>query len=181
LGFLLVIAGSVVSPPRLYQETDIQIRLEIVEDHMARWTASNVLLGMAGLVTAVGLILFSYYVRADVNSLLNWTALLAYSLGALAWIIFLSQRQVDPAQLFEDYTFSPLAIGLISLMLLGLLLYGVIFIQSGYPGWLGYGTVGLTAIIGILAIIFQDRFFANFPPQVFYLITLVAGIVMLRR
>jgi hypothetical protein len=81
LGFVLVIAGSAVSPPRLYQETDSQVRLEIVESHMGRWTASNVLFELAGLVTVVGLILFSYHVRDDVNSILNWLALLAYYLG----------------------------------------------------------------------------------------------------
>ena len=181
LGFVLIIVASIASPPRLYQESDSRVRLEIIKEHNTRWTTSNVLFALASLVTAAGLILFSYFVREDVNPLLNWLAILAFSLGALAWTIFLYQRQVDPSQLFEDYTFSPLTIALISLALLGLLLYGVIFVQAGYPAWLGYGTVGLTVIIGILAIIFQDQFYANFPPQVFYLITLAAGIVMLRR
>lgn len=181
LGFVLIIVASVIGPPRLYQEPDPQVRLDIINEHGGRWTASNVLFALAPLVTIVGLALLSYFVRDEVVPLVNWAALLSYGLGTVIYIIFLYQRQVDPAQLFEDYTFSPRTIALISLSLLGLLLYGIVFIQAGFPGWLGYGTVGLIVIIGLIAIIFPDQFFANFPPQVFYLITLAAGIVMLRQ
>jgi len=181
LGFVLIVTASIIGPPRLYQESDGQIRLEIIEKHSGRWSASNVLFILSPLITAVGLLLLSYYVRDDVSPLLNWLAFLTYVLGAAAWIFFVYQRQVDPAQLFEDYTFSPQTVAMISLTLLGLLLYGIVFIQAGFPGWLGYGTVGLTLLIGILAIIFPGQLFANIPPQVFYLITLAAGIVMLRQ
>ena len=136
---------------------------------------------LGGLATVARLILFTIYVQGEVNSLLNWLAALSYSLGTVLWIIFLYNRTINPAQLFEDYVFTPSTIALIGLLLGGLLLYGIVFIQADYPGWLGFGTVGLSVLIGAPALIFPGRFFASFPPQVLYLFTLAAGIVFLRQ
>jgi hypothetical protein len=180
-GFILVILASVMGPPRLYQEPDSQIRLKIIEEHPGRWLASNTLFGLGGLATAAGLTLFSSYARGDVSPVLNWLSALAYGLGTVLWLLFLYNRQVNPGQLFENYDFSPFTVALIGLMLVGLLLYGVVYTQAGYPGWLGVGTAGLTVLIGALALFFPSRFFASFPPQVLYFFTLAAGIVMLRQ
>lgn len=180
-GFLLIILASIASPPRLFQEPDIQKQIEILEDHSTRWLGSNILFGLGGVVTAAGLILFSIMVQAEVNSILNWLAALFYSLGTLLWIIFLYNRTVNPAQLFENYGFSPSTIALIGLLLSSLLLYGIVYIQAGYPNWMGFGTISLTVLIGILALVFPARFFASFPPQVLYFFTLAAGIVFLRN
>lgn len=178
-GFGLIILASIASPPRLYQESDSKKRVEIIETHQSLWMASNVLFGLAALATVAGLILFSISVQGEVNSLLNWLAALSYGLGTALWIIFLYNRTVNPAELFGDYDFTAGTYALIGLLLGGLLLYGIVYIQAGYPGWLSFGTVGLTVLIGVLALVFPSRFFASFPPQVLYLFTLAAGIVFL--
>ena len=180
-GFVLVLLATFAGPPRLYQEPSSEKRLEIIEDHQSRWIASNVLFVLAALVTAAGLILFSIYAQGEVNSALNWLAALAYGLGTTLWIIFLYNRTVDPAQLFEDYVFTPSTIALFGLLIGGLLLYGILYLQAGYPGWLGIGSVALTVMIGALALFFPSRFFASFPPQTLYLLTLAAGIVFLKQ
>ncbi|MDX1614606.1 MAG: hypothetical protein R3300_09875 [Candidatus Promineifilaceae bacterium] len=180
-GFILTILATVAGPPRLYQESDSQIRLKLIRDYSARWLASNMLFGLGGLATAAGLILFSLYVRGEVSSTINWLAALGYGLSTVLWLVFLYNRQVNPAQLFEEYTFSPFTVALFGLMLIGLLLYGAVYIQVGYPGWLGVGTVGVTALIGALALLFPRGFFASFPPQILYMLTLAAGIVFLGR
>lgn len=180
-GFVVVLLATFAGPPGLFQEPDSEKRLEIIETYQSRWVASNVLFVLGGLATAAGLILFTIYAQGEVNSLLNWLAALSYSLGTVLWIIFLYNRTVNPAQLFEDYAFTPGTIALIGLLIGGLLLYGIVYIQAGYPGWLGFGTVGLTVLIGALALFFPSRFFASFPPQVLYLFTLAAGIVFLRQ
>lgn len=180
-GFLLIILASIVNPPRLFQEPDIQKQLEILEDHPMRWLVTNVLFGLGGVVTAAGLVLFSILVQGEVNSILNWLAALCYCFGTVLWILFLYNRTVNPSQLFENYSFSPSTIALIGLLLSSLLLYGIVYIQAGYPGWLGFGTISLTVLIGILGLIFPARFFASFPPQILYFFTLAAGIVFLRK
>lgn len=181
VGFILVILASIASPPRMFQEPDSQVRIEIIEKYPARWLASNVLFGLAGMATVAGLILFSITVQGQVSSTLNWLAALFYSLGTVLWILFLYNRTVNPARLFEDYSFSPGTIALIGLLLGSLLLYGIVYIQAGYPGWLGFGTIGLTVLIGALALFFPARFFASFPPQILYFFTLAAGIVFLAK
>lgn len=112
---------------------------------------------------------------------LIWLTVTAYILGAIVWAIFMFQRTVDPASLFTSYAFSPLTIALVGLSVIGLLLYGILFLQAGYPSWLGVGTIAGMALIGGAALLFPAQFFASFPPQVFYLFTLVAGIVIWRQ
>ena len=50
IGFVSIIIASVVGPPRLYQEPDIDRQLEMIADHSASWVASNLFFGLAGLV-----------------------------------------------------------------------------------------------------------------------------------
>lgn len=180
-GFALIIIASFVGPPRLFQEPDSQKRLAIIETYQLLWVASNALFALAALTTAAGLILFSVFVGDEVNLMLNRLAALTYALGTAAWVIFLYNRTINPAQLFENYSFSPLTIALTVLLLTGLLLYGIVYLQAGYPGWLGISTAALTVLIGALALVTPDRFFASFPPQALYLFTLAAGIVFLRQ
>jgi len=178
-GCALVLLATSVGPPRLYQEPDSQKQLENIENHRDRWLLSNLMFGLGGLSTAVGLILFSLYAQREVHPLLNWLAALGYALGTVLWLLFLYNRTIKPGQLFENYAFTPQTIVLIGSLLLGLLIYGIIYLQAGYPGWLGSGTIGLALLIGALAMLFPDRFFASFPPQLLYLFTLAAGIVFL--
>lgn len=178
-GFVLVLFASFASPPRLYQESDSRVRLEIVENNQIRWLLSNIFFITAGVTSVVGLLLFTLQERGEASPLLSWLAAASYILGTLLWITFLYKRQVDPAQLFENYTFSTFTAWLVGLLVIGHLLYGIVFIQAGYPGWLGFVTIVLTAIIGLAALLIPGKFFASFPPQVFYFFSLAAGIVFL--
>lgn len=180
-GFVFIIVASSIGPPRLYQEPDSKARLEIIANHRTRWTASNLCFAFGGLVTAAGLALFSLQLRGSVSAWLIGPAVAAYTLGAIVWAIFMYQRTVDPSSLFTSYAFSPLTVALLALTVIGLLLYGVVFLQAGYPGWLGVGTIVGMVLIGGAALFFPTRFFESFPPQVLYVFTLVAGIVMLRQ
>ena len=180
-GFVLVLIASTVGPPGLYQEPAADKQVQIIEDHMSRWTASNLLFAIAALVTAAGLLFLSSQLRETATPWLVWSAGLAYLAGAVLWGVFLYQRQIDPGALFSDYTFSPLTVLMVALLIGSLLIYGIAFLQGGYPSWLGYGTVGLMGLIGLIALIFPGPFFKYFPPQALYLVTLAAGIVLLRR
>jgi hypothetical protein len=181
LGFVFVLVASIVGPPRLYQEPNSEVRLEIIANFPTRWAVSNLFFALGALVTAAGLTLFALQLRGSVSPWLIWLAVATYILGAFVWVIFIFQRTVDPSSLFTSYAFSPLTVALVGLSVTGLLLYGILFLQAGYPGWLGVGTIAGMALIGGAALLFPAQFFASFPPQVFYLFTLVAGIVVLRN
>ncbi len=180
-GFALVMIASFAGPPRLFQAADSQAQLQIIEAYRTRWLLSNVFFALAGLATAVGLILFAVFNHGKSPAPISWLAGLSYALGTLFWIIFLANRIQDPAQLFENYSFSPFTIALFGLLITGLVLFGIVLLQAGYPGWLGYGTVGLVALIGLLAAVMPGTFFKYFPPQFLYFFTLAAGIVLIRQ
>jgi len=178
LGFISVLVASTVGPPKLYQEPDVNRQIELVKEHQTTWIISNVFFGLAGVLTAVGLGLFSWQLRGSENAWLAVVGSVVYALGALAYMVFLYQRTVDPAALFTDYSFSPLTVFLLATLVIGLLLTGVAFLQVGYPVWLGMVTIGGMVLIGGSALFFPRQFFNIFPPQVLFLFTLVAGIVM---
>ncbi|HZD57128.1 MAG TPA: hypothetical protein VE136_10420 [Anaerolineales bacterium] len=181
VGLVLVLVAAFAGPPRLYQDPDSDNRLQIIADYPGRWLASNLFFILAGVVTAVGLGLFSLHLRASISGWITGLAAAGYTLGTIAWMVLMAGRAVNPEPYFRNYTFSPLTVALLWLILVGLLLYGVAFLQAGYPGWLGFGTIAGTGLIGAAALFFPNQFYASFPPQILYLFTLVSGIVMLRQ
>jgi hypothetical protein len=180
LGFLAVAFASSAGPPGLFQEPKPEKRLQLIADHQGRWITSNLLFSLAGILTAAGLLVFSLQLRAEVNGWLNWGAAAAYGLGTLLWVWLMVDRTRNPEPYFLDYSFSPFTAALVALLVIGLLLYGLAFLAAGYPGWLGYGLAAGMLLIGALALFFPGRFFASFPPQLLYLFSLVAGIMMMR-
>lgn len=180
-GFIFILAASLVGPPRLYQEPDVNRQLELIAGHSTAWIASNVFFGLAGLITAAGLALFAMHLRGSENAWLAAAGAGVYLLGAIVYAIFLYRRTIEPAALFANYAFSPLTVVLLGSLVIGLLLFGVFFLRTGYPVWLGVGTTVGMVLIGGAAFFFPAQFFQFFPPQALFLFTLAAGIVMLRR
>jgi hypothetical protein len=181
LGFVLILVATIIQPPGLYQEDDSNRRLELIASHSTRWITSNLFYALAALVTAGGLTLFSLQLRGNNNMWLAGAGSAAYLLGAIIYAIFLYRRTIDPAAIFMDYKFSPLTAILLGSLVIGLLLYGVTFLQVGYPHWLGMSLIAGMLLIGGAALFFPAQFYKTFPVQALYLFTLVTGIVMLRQ
>jgi len=180
-GFVLILIATFVGPPRLYQESNSDTRLQIIADYPARWAGSNLTFALGGLITAIGLVLVSLQARGSVSGWWIGASAATYTLGAILWMIFMYQRTVNPASLFTSYAFSPLTVALFGLLVIGLLLYGILFLQADYPSWLGIVTIAGMVLIGGAALVYPRQFFESFPPQVLYFFTLAAGIAMLRQ
>jgi hypothetical protein len=180
-GFASILIASFVGPPRLFQEPASETRLAIIAQHPTRWIASNVFYALAGIATAIGLALFSLHLRGSINAWINGLAAAAYILGTVVWVILMIIRTVNPAPYFSNYHFSPLTVALVLLTVIGLLLYGVVFLQASYPLWLGAALVAGMALIGGWALLFPSQFYGSFPPQILYLFTLAAGIALVRQ
>ena len=179
-GFITILAATISGPPGLYQEPDNKARLDILSEYPTRWWISNSLHALAGVITALGLVSHSLQLRGTVSDGVITAASGIFSLGTLGWVIWMVYRTVNPASYFNDYSFSLFTTGLLTLILLGLLLYGTALQLGGYPGWLAQGTIAGMVLIGSAAIIYSGRFFASFPPQVFFIFTLASGIVLVR-
>ncbi|HEU0292176.1 MAG TPA: hypothetical protein VFR47_05540 [Anaerolineales bacterium] len=181
LGFVLILVATIIQPPGLYKEKESNRQLELISNHSARWIFSNLFYALAALVTAGGLTLFSLQFRGSENMWLAGAGSAAYILGAIVYAIFLCRRTIDPASIFMDYRFSPLTAILLGSLVIGLLLYGMLFLQVGYPRWLGLSLIAGMLLTGGAALFFPEPFFKSFPVQALYLFTLVTGIVMLMQ
>ena len=97
LGFVSVLVASVVGPPRLYQEPDVNRQLELIEEHQGTWIISNVFFGLAGVVTAVGLAASSYRALYGPDLLFPETAEALAALeedGRPVWVLFTFPRDM---------------------------------------------------------------------------------------
>ena len=65
------------------------------------------------------------------------------------------------------------------LALIGLLLFGIAFLQAGLPAWLGYLTIGATVLFSIAFFLVSGARFLT--PGLVFLLSLVIGIFFLRK
>ena len=180
-GFVLIIVASFVITSRVYETRDTEERLSIIADNQGGWKASNIIWMLASLTTGAGVFYLARDLRGTVNDVLLISGAGIFCLGAVSWAIFLYQRMVDPVNFFKQATLPPLLFVYVWATTIGLLLLGLVFLQTGYSSWFGYLTLGLMGLVGVGLIFFRSDMIASFPPQMFYLITLIAGILELRR
>lgn len=175
-GFGFLVLNMLLAPPRLYQETDPDLRLQIIADYRARWIAAQVFGGMAPLITAIGFLLLAIHFQdAQFPLLLNIGAA-ALILGAASMMIYTFQAVADPGPYLTSTKPSPLVIAGVVLTSIGGILFGVFFTQSTIPNWLGYLTIGSAALL--LAYLLIRESIGYISIMLFYLITLILGIVL---
>lgn len=179
IGFGFVVVSSLIGPPGLYQEPNLDARLEIISVNPGNWFATNGVFALAILITAAGLLIFSTNLR-DTN--IGWVGLVANAaiiLGSVSFVVHIGLRQFLPAENLERITL--FSMGGFWLILVALLAFGMVFLRVKFPRWFAALFVGIPILLAILASILGYRFYFNFPPQTFYLLTLIAGMVFLRR
>lgn len=181
VGFALVLIASVVAPTKVYRAPDNEARLEIIARNQTRWAATNLIWAVASLVTATGLAMLTLHLRASQSPWLLYAATVAFVVGAVAWAIYLYQRIADPAGNLYTTPPPPLSLLFAWATIVGLGLYGVAFLVGSYPDWLGYILLVAMGILTAGMVFFFEAFYASFPPQLFYLLTLLVGIVALRQ
>jgi len=177
LGFIVFWVGNIYSPPNVYSETDIQVRLDVVEANQARWAVSQGL-GVVGIgIVLLGLLLVSLNGTTDYPF---WSTILPAGLnilGLILAVIWLTGYINDPAASWQNAGFSILTVSAVAI-LTGGILYGLLFSQMGLPSWIAYLAIGYCAI-ALLALIVAN------PPAFwvisFYLLILLAAAVALIR
>jgi hypothetical protein len=164
---VLVVIASLVGPNEVYTAPDGDTRLEIIEQYKWRWTATNLVWAVASLVTATGMLMLTISQRESPSPWLYYAGAIAFIIGAVAWSIFLYQRNVDPAGNLYTTPPAPLSLVFAWATIIALALYGVAFLQGGFPNWLGIFLLASMALLVFGLVFFFDRFYASFPPQVF--------------
>jgi hypothetical protein len=152
-GFLIMLMGYVFGlGNRIYGTTDMDERERIVEENKIRWNAAQFLVGVGLLLIPLGYAVLASRLRAEGTPWIPILGGVALVLGALSGIYFLYRQTTDIVGAFSgNYPgFEPVAYILI---LGGLVLFGVAFLQAGIPTWLGYITAGVPIVFGFIALL----------------------------
>ena len=121
----------------IYGEKSLEDRLAKITANRNAFILSQVGFGLGSLITGVGYLLLSIDLR-DSQNVLSAGAAAALIAGAGLWAFFTYQRTKDPASIFGDYLGSRIMWASFAFTEIGLVLYGIVFLQSTYPDWLGY-------------------------------------------
>jgi len=179
VGFVIFWIGNLYSPPRVYQEADLDARLQIVGDYPARFAWSQALGGAGVGVIILGLLILSVRLAGDHGP---WLTSLPAALNVLALAflsVWLYRYITDPASVWGATDQSWLMPGASILMMVAGLLYGILFLQIGLPSWLGYLTIGYAATAMVAIQIARPPAFGVI--SLYFFILLAAAIILFRR
>ena len=179
---LFLIAAFMPISMRVFPESDPQRRVEIIEADRTGWNVSSTLFGAGSVVTVIGLLLFALHVQsASDNATLKLASILAViaaAVGAALWVIVVYGRITMSAQEWvsgvnvNTWMFPTYMI----LTQLAWIVIGYTLAQTGYPGWLGWGMAGLSALSLVAFLILKDL-----PPFTHYVMTVIMGVVLALR
>ena len=178
VGVVLWIAAAVTSPPDVYDNTDIDTRMQILDNYPGRWILSQVLFGLGAIVPAVGLALLALHVRGDQGSWLLMATAAAFVIGGLLGALVVYGQTLDPVAFWEgtQSALPQLAYSLLTVSALAVL--GMVFVRGSFPDWIGYMSIG-TAAVGAVALIVTNMGAGFFVASFIYLVSLIIGIAAL--
>lgn len=172
---LFLIAAFLPISIRVFPEPSAVRKLEIIRDAPNAWLVTQILFALGAMVTVIGIALVAYRFRDQSFTVLMQASMAVLLLGALLWIWHVYARAVDPAAFAEG---SLPAWPLVLYFLLtptGLAVFGVALLRSALPQWVGWLMIGSMVLFFVLTVIFRDM-----VPLVYYLITLLTGVMLYR-
>jgi len=176
-GFAVLIVASLLGPQGLYQTSDPTERVQIIEDNLTRWKITQSLTGLSLLLTAVGFTVLASRLRTVGKAWVPTLGAAVLVVGAISGALFLYRQTTDPLSGYEG-AYSGMQTLYYWLTLVGLLLFGVSFLQSGLPAWLGYVTAGAALVYGLVFLVSGAGFLTPFLAA---LLSLVIAIILLRQ
>jgi hypothetical protein len=182
-GFIVLVLGSFIfTPPRLYQERDIDVRMQIVEDYRSQFTNAQIVTVVGATVVAAGYLLLTGHLQGDKTAGLANFGAAAMLLGTISLAIFMLQGISDPRAYLERASEEGTALSIYAegstwLTIAGYLLYGIVFLRGDFPRWLAYTTLGITILVLVVALFIE----AAVVEILVILMPLIVGIALLRR
>jgi hypothetical protein len=175
--FVTVILGVLVNAPGLYVTQDINARLQIIESNKTRWLTNQALTFIYILLTAIGFAILSSILRRTGNGWVPILAAIFIMVGSLSGTYFVYLQTIDPRGGYSGAY--PLAEHLAYwFWLAGFFLFGIAFLQTNLPLWLGYLTAGIALIYGIFFLFTGAGFLT---PFLMALLSLGIGFILLTR
>ena len=176
IGAVVFAIGSFSPSIGVFWESDAGTRLQLIEEGQAFWQLMHWAWILGALLTIIGLGLVTYHLRKSHVAMLAILAFVAVALGAAIGIWHLYLRAADP-EAFTQNALPGWHYGVYTaLTLLGLAIYGFVYLRAGLPRWLGYVTIGGAVIAFIGFVVLGDVW----PPLSYYILTFLAGVVLVR-
>ncbi len=179
-GFALLAIGAAVAPPRAYKGPDVEKRLKVIMVHQARWNLSKLFDGLAVLAPAAGFLLLALDLRNQQSTAPLVVGTGAILLGASLGVIYVYRLAVRPEIYWENHRPAPLAIAFLVLFLVGMVFFGIAYLQGDFPTWSGYLSIG-AGFLGLLAYLISQTASPFYITAILYLVNLIIGIAMFRN
>lgn len=169
--FFFIAAFSPIS--RVFTEPDAAKKLEIILGGRRPWTVSQLFFALGAIVTAAGLILTSFHFRELPAAQWLHLAAVVLAIGAGLWSWHVYLRTVDPHTFVEGSLPDWLFMAYTLFTQAGLAAAGAVLLRSEIPDWVGWVLIGGSLFFFVAFLIFKDM-----PPFVYYILTLLVGVVM---
>lgn len=177
-GSMLFLIAAFMPISKVYMEADSAARLQMIMDGRLQWNISQALFGLGALITAWGVGFFQVNLSDLPKVNLGWIAIMAISIGAILWSIHVYIRLTSPEGWINgDFPYIGHLFIIYSILTqLGLLLLGLMILDSDFTPWVGWMLAVGGALLFLLLVIFKDM-----PPFVYYVLTAIASIHILRQ
>ncbi len=137
------------------------------------------MLGLGFSLIAAGFVVLASRLSTLANAWIPGLGAVAFVVGTISGLLFLYRQTTDPLGSYEG-AYSGMEMLYYWLSLVGLLLFGVAFLQAGLAAWLGYVTIGATLIFGIVFLVSGGRT-GFLTPGLVAILSLVIAIFLLRQ
>jgi hypothetical protein len=181
-GAVIIIVGSVLfiaaafSPiSRIFGMPDAGERLAAISAAPSQWLLAQILFGLGAIVTVVGIGVLAFRLTGQHYTVYLITSTVLMAVGAILWSWHVYLRAADPALFTAGGIPLWLFAGYSLLTMAGLALLGIALLQMALPSWVGWLPIVSAALFLVLALVFGDM-----PPFVYYLITLIIGVMLYR-
>lgn len=175
--FVAVILTTIINAPGLYQTQDISVRLQLIETYKTRWLINQSLVVIYALLTIISFSLLALILRTTGRAWIPILGAVAMVAGTISGLYFLYLQTIDPRGGYSGAYPVPETLAY-WLWLAGTVLFGVAFLQTGLPTWLGYLTAGIALLYSMVFLLTGAGFMTPFLVAI---LGLVIGIVLLRR
>lgn len=175
VGSILFLVAAFLPISRVFAQPSPVKKLEIIDADPGQWLVAQVLFALGAVVTVIGIALFAYYVRQKSFAGLIWASVALLTVGAMPWLWQVYARAVDPPWFAEGLF--PMWPYLIYFLVteVGLAVFGVALLSAPLPTWVGWVVIVSMVALTILTLVFGDM-----VPLVFYILTLLAGVMIFR-
>jgi hypothetical protein len=180
VGFAALVLSSLLGPPGMaqtYQPPDPIRRIQIIEQYKTRWNISQSFIGLSLLLTTIGFFVLNTRLYTLANAWVPTLGAVAFIAALIPAALFIYCQTTDPLGSYEG-AYSGMQTLYYWLALAGLLLFGIAFLQSGLPAWLGYMTVGAALVYGAVFLVTGSGFAT---PFLISLLSLVIAVILLRQ